>query len=465
MKIRITNIVCQIIEATPEELARAERCLSYVDKRKSWQNYQFTGTYQPIYRSLLSRSTFPTGLLFLIQREFPNAVYEDLRILEEPKWLPIPSELDYRGGHQRRAVEIMQRERRGTIDGVTSMGKSFLMAGFAATYPGNSLILCHRKEIFETIYDRCCTLIPHSEVGTIRSGRIDPRRVTVAMVGTLAPRIQQKPISGFLKQVGAVMVDEAHHIGIGTQYTKVLIACANATFRFGLTGTPFRESDTIAIFAYTGPIIFSYKFQDALEDGVVVPIKVFMCTVDAPIYDMPLNQVFRHIYDYGIVRNKRRNAAIARIAERLFNKGENALILVWRREHGKHLEKMIKDLGVDCAFIHGTSAHRSVEKERFERGEREILIASDIFSEGVDVQNIQNLIIADGYKSRRLVMQKVGRALRPHPNKSYARIFDFWDNAHQILARHSAARLRAYKKFTQDIHQLHINPSLLPDSD
>ncbi|MEM4720874.1 MAG: DEAD/DEAH box helicase [Candidatus Methanomethylicaceae archaeon] len=465
MKIRISNIVCQIVEATPEEIAQVGRCLSYVDKRKSWQNYQFSGTYQPIYRSLLTRNSFPTGLLFLIQREFPYATYEDLRILEEPRWLPIPSELDYRGGHQRRAVMVMQRERRGTIDGVTSMGKSFLMAGFAATYPGYSLILCHRKEIFETIYNRCCSLIPPDKVGVIRSGRIDPRRVTVAMVGTLAPRIQQKTTRDFLRRVGAVLVDEAHHIGIGTQYTKVLTACSNATFRFGLTGTPFRESDTIAIFAYTGPIIFSYKFQDALEDGVVVPIKVFICTLDAPIYDMPLNQVFRYIYDYGIVRNKRRNAAIARIAERLYNKGENALILVWRKEHGRLLEKMIKNLGVDCAFIHGTSVHRSIEKERFERGEREILIASDIFSEGVDVQNIQNLIIADGYKSRRLVMQKVGRALRPHPNKSYARIFDFWDNAHHILTRHSAARLRAYKKFTQDIHQLRIDPSLLSGAD
>jgi len=451
-RIHIENIFCRFEGTPPEELLKL---LSYVDKQRSFQNYHFTGTYAPAVKTLFSRrsNSFPTGLLPLVQDKFPEWEYIDKREQEEIEWLPYPEELSYKSGHQLEAVRIMQEKRRGTIDGVTAMGKTFIEAGFAAIFPANTLILCHRREIFNTIVDRCQTLCGDDNVGIIASGKTKIARVVVGMVGSVASRIRQ--LTKYLNSVEAILVDEAHHISMGSQYAKILAKCGRASFRFGLTGTPYRESgDTIAIFAFTGPVIYSYQYEVALADDVVVPIEVYVSPVNSIIRDMPLLENFRHVYESGIVRNGQRNDMIVKIARRLYEKGENVLILVWRKVHGRIISKMLED--VPHCYLHGDSRDRDIERSRFENGDNSVLIASSIYDEGTDITNVRNIIVASAFKSLRITAQRVGRGMRPHEGKAVCRVFDFMDLSHDTLLKHSRKRLGYYKKMKFTIKELVI---------
>ena len=389
---------------------------------------------------------FPTGLLDIVQKEFPQWEYVDERFVPRIEWGPFPQELYYKEGHQIAALEAMKANPRGTIEGITAMGKTFLEAGFAAIFDQHILILSHRREIFDNIVQRCEELVGSEDVGIVTSRRTCPKRVTVAMVGSLLGQVlRASHLKHHLDQVTAILVDEAHHISMRSQYAKVIQLCQNAYYRYGLTATPWRDSgDTISVFAFTGPIIYSYCYQQACREGVIVPLEVFLVPVQTTL-QLPIICEFKDIYTYGVVKNDDRNRKISQIAEHLVNKGENVLILVWRLSHGRILNDLISRK-TSCDFIHGTASHRNRAKKEFEDGSLPVLIASGIYDEGVDINRVQNVIIAAGYKSERLLVQRTGRGLRVFDGKTKCRVFDFMDFSHDLLLKHSKQRLRHYKK-------------------
>lgn len=458
MKITVTNSWCKVdLEGrpVPQEILKV---LSYVDKQQSFQSYRWTGRYDPVIKCLYNKrnNAFPTGLLPLVMgalgsSERPEII--DERISPTIDWQAIPPEIaDYGEGHQRIALETMQDSCRGTVEGITAMGKTFVEAGFATSFPGNVLILSHRREIFDNIVRRCNDYCGSSDIGIISANKVRPARVSCAMVGTLSSRIAS--LKSYLNQVDAILVDESHHCSIKSQYFPIIQACGRAYYRFGLTATPWRESgDTISVFAGTGPIIYSYDYHQAVSDGVVVPLEVYLAPITTNL-KLPILFTFHDVYEIGIVKNDERNAKIVKIAKHLHAKGENVLILVWQLDHGRRISKMLDDTPHE--FVHGSSPNRASAKEDFENGDLPILVASSIYDEGVNIERVENVIIAAGYKSERLLVQRTGRGMRTFEGKKKCRIFDFMDLSHDMLTRHSRARLKYYKKQKFQIKQLEV---------
>ena len=57
-----------------------------------------------------------------------------------------------------------------------------------------------------------------------------------------------------------------------------------------------------------------------------------------------------------------------------------------------------------------------------------IIAISKIFSTGINIPNLHNIIFASAGKAKIKIMQSIGRALRLHPTKKLANIFDIADN-------------------------------------
>jgi len=444
LKIYVTNSWCKVdLEGVPvpEELVKA---LSYVDKQQSFKTFRYTGRYTPSVRSLYNKRSniFPTGVLDKVLFQFPDAAIVDLRKPPSIDWQPVPDSVkNYGAGHQEAALLAMRENPRGTIAGITAMGKTYVEAGFGATFDKSVLILSHRKEIFDSIVQRCSDLIGE-EIGVINANRVRPRRVTVAMVGSLFSKVDK--LKDFITSVSAVLVDESHHCSTRSQYFKLIQACENAYYRYGFTATPFRESgDSISVFAATGPVIYSYQYDKAVEDGVVAPLDIYLVPIDTAI-KLPILYEFKDVYDIGVVKNDSRNRKIAKIIRHLYDKGENVLVLVWRLSHGQRISNLLG--GIEHRFIHGDHPERESAKEEFESGSLPVLIASAIYDEGVSIERIQNVIIAAGMKSERLLVQRTGRGMRTFKGKEKCRIFDFIDTSHEMLAKHSQSRIRFYKR-------------------
>jgi type I site-specific restriction endonuclease len=79
------------------------------------------------------------------------------------------------------------------------------------------------------------------------------------------------------------------------------------------------------------------------------------------------------------------------------------------------------------------------------QNQKTIVIAiSKIFSTGINIPSIQNIIFALTGKAKIKIMQSIGRALRLHPLKNRATIFDVADNL-KYSKLHLEERIKLYE--------------------
>ena len=77
-------------------------------------------------------------------------------------------------------------------------------------------------------------------------------------------------------------------------------------------------------------------------------------------------------------------------------------------------------------------------------GKLDVLIASKIFDQGVDIPELDALILAGSGKSSGRALQRIGRVIRKNDGKSIAIVVDFYDNA-KYLRDHSEIRRKVYE--------------------
>ena len=70
-----------------------------------------------------------------------------------------------------------------------------------------------------------------------------------------------------------------------------------------------------------------------------------------------------------------------------------------------------------------------------------------IFSTGINIKNLHNIILAAGGKSSVTVVQSIGRGLRLHPDKKELNIFDICDKGFKYSTAHGDKRLKIYLKY------------------
>jgi superfamily II DNA or RNA helicase len=158
-----------------------------------------------------------------------------------------------------------------------------------------------------------------------------------------------------------------------------------------------------------------------------------------------LHGTYAEVYNSYIVRNITRNKMIYDAVDSLVSAKKKVLILISKVEHGQILFDMLKD-NFKVDVLNGTSSSdtRMSAIQDMRDGKTEVLIASKIFDQGIDIPELDALILAGSGKSSARALQRIGRVIRSYPGKKWANVIEFWDNA-KYLESHSTARLKIYK--------------------
>ncbi len=256
----------------------------------------------------------------------------------------------------------------------------------------------------------------------------------------------------WLNNEGIVIFDEVHHVSAKSLY-NIAMKCSNATL-IGLSATPFRayRPEIMKINAAVGDIVYQISMRELIEQG-------YLCDAEIRIKDLEQDieveywDTYHEIYDKAIVNNNKRNQNIYKIAYGEAVEGL-VLILVDKIEHGQKILNELKDyihnhyLGDDTEnkiiFVHGSSKKRKEKFDDIKAGKYDIVIASKIYGEGVDIPNLKTLILAGGGKSSVKIVQQIGRLLRIFPGKEKAIIYDFTSDI-KYLKKHFQVRLEIYK--------------------
>lgn len=332
----------------------------------------------------------------------------------------------------------------------TNAGKTeIICATIKCLWKERALVLVHKTALLqqtrERIAKRFGTIEEH--VGIIGAGKFDPKHITVATIQSLTrkmPYQKKKIIKQYLSTIQQLHIDEGHHSKALT-WLK-LINSIDAPYRFIYSGTPFANgSDDLIVESACGPVLGRITNKQLIKLGVSAVPTIFIVNVDGAELDPTL--MWRDVYTQGIISNQRRNELVAKYTVKQAKDGRPTLVLVKELHHGDIITQAVKAHGHHAEFVHGKMSMDQVNraKHAFEAGKFPVLIASPIFDEGVDVPAIKSLVIADGGKSIRSVLQKIGRGLRKKEGENKLRVVDFADTSHRWLAHHTQERISIYE--------------------
>jgi len=247
--------------------------------------------------------------------------------------------------------------------------------------------------------------------------------------------LSDKTDLSLLADVKILLVDECHSLKKGNEINKVL-KFIKSPYKFGFTGTlPTSLIDQWNIIGKLGPINYEQKTltlrnQDYISNFKITILNVKHLSLPNFIdYSSPTAS-YENELDY-LINNPRRNEIISKLSLKLAN---NTLIMVDRIAHGESIEAELKKLCTDerpIYYIKGSTEIEDREKIRRLMNERSdviIIAISKIFSTGINIPNLHNIIFASAGKAKIKIMQSIGRALRLHPTKKIANIFDVADN-------------------------------------
>jgi superfamily II DNA or RNA helicase len=422
---------------------------------------------------------FPTGLVSRIENLLKHRgiefEVEDHR-RKPPRGRPIrpagPPLRDY----QKRVLKTATQKERGVLQLATGAGKTIIAAHLIALKGLQSLFMVHTKDLlYQTI--QVLETILGVPIGQIGDGRVQPQRVTVATIQTAARalhvKIKKEPgdevpvwsddasalltlsdleiVSKVLHDAELAIFDECHHIPAESFY-DIAMKLPNAYYRYGLSATPWRaDRSDLMIEAALGPKLSIVSSTDLIKKGYLVKPKITMYQVYSKARKVVRDYTF--IYKTEVVENLERNSLIVESALHQVRQGKSVLILVNQVKHGRILEKMIEG----AVFINGrdSSEVRRKALDRLRQKQDQILIATTLADEGLDIPSLEVLILAGAGKSETRALQRVGRVLRPFPGKEKAIIIDFWDET-LYLQQHSRQRLEIYQ--TEPEFEVDIRP-------
>jgi superfamily II DNA or RNA helicase len=147
------------------------------------------------------------------------------------------------------------------------------------------------------------------------------------------------------------------------------------------------------------------------------------------------------ITEIGICENMARNAMAIMFANCSLGP---TLVLVPRVTLGEEYARMIEG----AVLVH-SKMKKSLRKQAmddFKAGRITKMIATSLADEGLDLPNVENLVMVSGGRSAQKTIQRASRALRRTETKTDARIYDFLDNFHPMAIAHSKKRIKCYKE-------------------
>lgn len=248
----------------------------------------------------------------------------------------------------------------------------------------------------------------------------------------------------WFSQFGVVLGDEAHNFQ-AKSLQKIMEGLDQCYYRHGFTGTlKSEESKThrLVLEGCFGGVRKHVSTKDLMDAGTVADFNVKAIVLS---YEQDqrksFHKAFKQIKEGSkrypaerefLVNNTKRNIFIRNLLWSL--EGQNNLVLFDLVEkHGKILEPLLQKEDRQLHFIYG--ATKGDERERIRHlvendpiKQHDILASYGVFSTGVNLKKLDNVIFASGSKSEVKVLQSIGRALRKGNDADKATLYDIADD-------------------------------------
>lgn len=375
-----------------------------------------------------------------------------------PQWANLAGKIEFRA-RQEECLQLIARVPCGIVKAVTGFGKTTLIGAASQLFPEARIdIITKSVDVAERIVRSLRRFVP--KVGMIGDGWKQRERVTVITAGSL------QHADG---EADFMFADEVHQLAT-INFSTALAARYRNSRNFGLSATPYARMDNAhaILEPLFGPMIFDLPYPQAVELGLVVPVKVQWLPIR--LTHNPAERYKHRVARkrHGIWTNHARNSLIAD-AVREYPADYQILILVETIEHAVHLGSVLPEFTLmyshmppyDCTgykklkllpqdYKPLTDVQKHDMRSAFESGELRRVIATDVWSTGVDFEQLNVLVRADDRDSDIVDVQGPGRVSRTYTSpdgvvKEFGEVIDCMDTFDPTFYRKSTGRRDSYK--------------------
>lgn len=312
-------------------------------------------------------------------------------------------------------------------------GKTFASAfALREMNPKKALFIVHREQIAKQAIRSYKQVFGNNKIFGLISGTKKEREAEY-LFATMQMMAKKDTLNQYTKdEFDVIVIDEVHHAG-SESYQRIM-EYFKPKFWLGMTASPDTNNyDIYTIFDHK--IAYEIRLQQALEEDLLCPFHYFGIT------DLEVNgEVFNDntgVKNFSSLISKDRVNYIIQKAEYYGHSGERlkGLIFCSRKAEARELSKMFNEHGYRTEILTGEDSQERREQviERLTNSEErdsqlDYIFTVDIFNEGVDIPEINQVIMLRPTESPVVFIQQLGRGLRKTEGKEYVIVLDFIGN-------------------------------------
>lgn len=333
-------------------------------------------------------------------------------------------------------------EKRALLISATGTGKTYASA-FAMRELGfkRVLFLVHRaslavqaKKSYQRVFGSTIS------VGVVGAGYHEyDRDYIFATVETLNRDVHLQMYDP--AEFDCIILDEAHHSSANT-YQKVMNYFTPRLF-LGMTATPDKRNDNDSgenIYEiFNHQIAYEIRLQQAMEEDLLCPFHYFGITDLSVVQDTKSKNLSEEEFNKLVCDERVKHVIEQSNYYGYSGDRVKGLVFCSRNRECKELSKKFNELGYRTVALSGEDSEM-VRQDAFERlamDERDAaadktpidyIFSVDVLNEGVDIVEVNQVIMLRPTQSPIVFIQQLGRGLRKAEGKEYVVILDFIGN-------------------------------------
>ena len=332
---------------------------------------------------------------------------------------------DYQEDMKERIEKALRLHRSVMAQMPTGTGKTYLLTAVIDSFVSNNpmekvWIVAHRRELVSQI-DETVRKFHSNSTSNTSSLLSSVKAMSIQWLIRHYDEIEEEP--------GMIVIDEAHH-ALAKTYKEMWERFPNAKF-LGLTATPcrlngkgFTDLFDILVQSWGIPEFISkgrlatYDFVSIKSDGMTQRL------IDS-LQKRGADGDYQN-KEMDMLLNKKPSIERLYLSLEEYGKDRKGIVYAINISHAQKITKLYQEHGVKAIAIDSKTpaTERQQDIEAFKKGDIQVLVNVDIFSEGFDCPDVEFVQLARPTLSLAKYLQMVGRGLRVAKGKKNCVIID-----------------------------------------
>ncbi|MFD5495417.1 DUF3427 domain-containing protein [Streptomyces sp. NPDC127091] len=344
--------------------------------------------------------------------------------------------------HQRDMLERLSVERelrgrhRNLLVAATGTGKTVMAAldyrSICRSATGGRprlLFVAHRKEILKQSLRTYREVLDDASFGELLHGGADPRdwnHVFASVQSLNVQRLEQLAPDHF----DVIVIDEFHHATAST-YRRVLEHFTPKEL-LGLTATPERmDGLNVQDEFFEGRIAAEMRLWEALENDLLCPFHYFGVPDGTDLTNLNWKKGSYSDLELGNLftgNEARARIVVKQIRDKVSNPGAmRALGFCVTKAHAHFMAEFFRRANFQAVALDSDSPAdvRSQALADLRDGKLQVIFSVDLFNEGLDIPDVDTLLLLRPTNSATVFLQQLGRGLRRTETKPVLTVLDF----------------------------------------